>query len=112
MKLARVIGQIVSTIKDTRHDGWKLLIAQPVDCDSKPAGNSVVAIDTAQAGVGDYVLLLAEGKSARQIMDDQSAPCEAIIIGVVDHIMMDGEAMILGKTTVKKDTKGEVDHGG
>ncbi len=92
-----MIGQIVSTVKDERHESWKLLIAQPVDSDGSPAGESVLAIDAAQAGVGDYVLVLAEGKSARQVMESPDAPCEAIIVGVVDHVMIDGKARILGE---------------
>lgn len=86
----------MSTIKDPRHDGYKLLLVQPVDCDSNPKGASLLAIDAAQAGVGDYVLVLAEGKSARQIMKSTDAPCEAIIVGVVDHISVHGRTRVMG----------------
>lgn len=96
MKLARVIGQVVSTIKDERQKGWKLLLVQPVDTDGQPRGSSVVAIDAAQAGVGDHVLLLAEGKSARQVMNSDDAPCEAIVVGVIDHIQTGGRQRVLG----------------
>ena len=91
MKLARIVGHVVSTIKDERHEGWRLLLAQPVDEHGRPYAKPVVAIGAAQAGVGDYVLLIEEGKSARAIMDSEDAPCEAIVAGVVDHLMTGGE---------------------
>ncbi len=96
MKLARVIGQVVSTVKDERQVGWKLLLVQPVDTEGQPQGASLVAIDAAQAGVGDHVLLLAEGKSARQVMNSDDAPCEAIVVGVIDHIQTGGRQRALG----------------
>jgi len=97
MKLARVIGQVVSTIKDERQRGWKLLLVQPVDTAGRAQGSSVVAIDGAQAGIGDHVLLLAEGKSARQVMQSDDAPCEAIVVGVIDHIQVHGRQRVLGR---------------
>lgn len=96
MRLARVIGQVVSTIKDERQAGWKLLLVQPVDTAGNAVGSAVVAIDAAQAGVGDPVLLLAEGKSARQVMGSADAPCEAIVVGVIDYIQVDGRQRALG----------------
>lgn len=98
MKLARVIGQVVSTIKDERQVGWKLLLVQPVDTDGADQGTAVVAIDAAQAGVGDHVLLLTEGKSARQVMGADDVPCEAIVVGVIDHIQIGGRQRVLGQT--------------
>ena len=97
MKLARVIGQVVSTVKDERQKGWKLLLVQPVDTAGRDLGGSLVAIDGAQGGIGDHVLLLAEGKSARQVMNSDDAPCEAIVVGVIDHIQVDGRQRVLGR---------------
>ena len=90
MKLARVIGQVVSSVKDKRHEGRKLLLTQPVDVAGRPQDSVVLAIDCAQAGVGDYVLVLQEGKSARQVMDHPTAPCEAIVVGVIDTVQVNG----------------------
>ena len=101
-----MIGQVVSTVKDSRHEGFKLLLVQPVDCDSNPKGASLLTIDAAQAGVGDYVLVLAEGKSARQIMKSTDAPCEAIIIGVVDHICVHGRTRVMGADTLEEGAHG------
>ena len=95
MKMARVIGQVVSTVKDPRQEGFKLLLVQPVDASAKAWGESMLAIDGAQAGVGDYVLVVEEGKSARAIMGVADAPCEAIVVGVIDYVLADGRQRVL-----------------
>ena len=95
MKMARVIGHVVSTVKDPRHEGFKLLLVQPVDEQAKPWGDGLLVIDGAQAGVGDYVLVIEEGKSARAIMGSADAPCEAIAVGVIDSVMVAGKQHVL-----------------
>lgn len=88
MKIARVIGQVVSTVEHKDFQGWKLLMVLPLDAQGRPAGESFVAVDAAQAGLGDQVLVMEEGKGARQIMKSATAPCEAVIAGVIDHVQM------------------------
>ena len=95
MKMARVIGQVVSTVKDPRHEGFKLLLVQPVDEEARAWGEYMLAIDGAQAGVGDYVLVVEEGKSARAVMGSMDAPCEAIVVGVIDHVLVAGRQRVL-----------------
>jgi len=90
LKIARVTGTLVATIKHPDHRGFKLLWVQPVDERGEPCGESFIALDAAQAGVGDHVLVLEEGKGARQIMGGTTAPCEAMIVGVIDHLSMGG----------------------
>lgn len=86
----RVIGQVVSTVGDHRFHGHKLLLVQPVDDEGRPADRSLVAVDTTQAGIGDYALLVQEGKSARLEMGSKDAPCEAVLVGIVDHVRSRG----------------------
>ena len=62
---------------------------------------TILAVDAAQAGVGDYVLVVQEGKSARAVMGVADAPCEAILVGVVDYVQTGGEQGVLGVTTAK-----------
>lgn len=90
MRLARVVGHVVSTVQDARFTGWKLLVVQPVDDEARPVDRTLLAVDAAQAGVGDYVLVVQEGKSARSVMSIPDAPCEAIIVGVVDYVQRGG----------------------
>ncbi len=93
MKIARVIGSLVNTIKLEHLNGYKLLWVEPVDHGGAPTEPPVLAVDTVQAGVGDLVLLCQEGKSARQAMESAKAPVEAVILGVVDHLTLKGEVI-------------------
>jgi microcompartment protein CcmK/EutM len=90
MRLSRVIGHVVSTMQDARFAAQKLLLVQPVDDQARPIDRTLLAVDAAQAGVGDYVLVVQEGKSARAVMGVPDAPCEAIIVGVVDYVQTGG----------------------
>ncbi len=86
MILCRVQGQVVSTIKHGAYANRRMLLLDRLD----PAGNAldsyVVAIDAVDADVGQTVLVLEEGNSARQIVDDDMAPIRSVIIGIVDEI--------------------------
>lgn len=86
MKLARVIGNVVATVKHPSLNGRKLMMVQPIDPYGKDAGEQLIAVDTVQAGPGDQVLLLDEGTSARQILQLGNAPIRCVIVGIVDHV--------------------------
>ena len=87
MILAKVTGNVVSTIKATGYESRKILLVQPVSPDGKPAGRSFLAVDTVQAGTGDTVLVLEEGGSARLILDEPGTfTIKAVIAGIVDKI--------------------------
>ena len=56
MYYARVIGNIVSTIKYKGLKGKKIQIIQPVDIDTgKDTGSFLVALDATSSGFGDMV---------------------------------------------------------
>lgn len=86
MFLAKVIGTIVSTQKNSHLRDHKVLITQPIDLNGKFIGRDVLAIDTVDAGVGDTVLVMAEGNSARQILKDNKIPVHSVIVAVVDGL--------------------------
>ncbi|MBE3113486.1 MAG: EutN/CcmL family microcompartment protein [Actinobacteria bacterium] len=86
MILGKVIGNVVSTIKLPIYQGYKILIVQPVNDKEVPQGESVLALDTVQAGVGDTVLVIDEGNSSRLIMNNPTAPIRTMIVGIVDAI--------------------------
>ena len=100
MYLADVMGTVVMTAKHPTYEGQRLLWVQPLDKDFSPQGERVVAVDKAQAGIGDRVLLFREGSGIRQIIGrDQGLPVEqavkeaipirSIIIGIVDTVEQD-----------------------
>jgi ethanolamine utilization protein EutN len=97
MILADVVGTVVMTIRHPAFDGEKLLQVQPVDETGKAAGDVIVAIDRAQAGVGDRVLVLREGSGIRQIVGREKGLCtddavkvdwpvRSMVVGIVDAV--------------------------
>jgi microcompartment protein CcmK/EutM len=86
MLLARVVGSVVATQKNGKLEGSKLLLVQPVDLDGAPRGAAVLAIDSVDAGVGDRVLLIQDGRSAQLLLGRGVAAVDAAVIGVVDAV--------------------------
>jgi len=87
MILAQVTGNVVSTIKAIGYESRKILIVQPVNPDGTHAGKTFLAIDAVQAGVGDTVLVMEEGGSARLILDEPGTfTVKAVIAGIVDKV--------------------------
>jgi microcompartment protein CcmK/EutM len=86
MVIARIVGSVVSTQKNAKLEGAKLLLAQPLDLEGKDRGPAVIAIDAVDAGVGDRVLLVLDGKAAMMALNRGLAGVDAAIVGVVDTI--------------------------
>ena len=86
MIIGTVRGNIVSTINHPFYTGKKLLVVEKEDPAGKPGGYLIAIDGGVHAGVGERVLVIDEGNSARQIVGDADAPVRSIIVGVVDHI--------------------------
>lgn len=86
MKIGRVAGTVVSTISHPVFDGRKLLLCDLITPEGEVTGDYAIAADTVHAGVGDTVLILDEGTSARQIVGETVAPIRALIVGIVDEV--------------------------
>jgi microcompartment protein CcmK/EutM len=84
MQLARVIGDVVATIKDTNLTGHKLLLVQPITADNTPVGRPVVALDAVGAGVGEHVFFV-RGREASFPFLPAEPPADACVVGIVDH---------------------------
>lgn len=91
MKIARVVGTVVSTIHHPSVNGRRLLLCDLLDEHGKPTGDYNIAMDAVNAGAGEIVLLLDEGSSARQILGDSKAPIRSVVAGIVDQLVVDGE---------------------
>jgi len=89
MLIAKVIGTTISTIKDERLTGRKLLILRQTDETGTPFGKPYVAVDTVDAGIGDLVLT-AHGSGGRQTTLTQNSPVDAVIMAVIDHLELGG----------------------
>jgi microcompartment protein CcmK/EutM len=84
--LGRVIGEVVSTVKHPSLEGFKILVVDMLTPDRKPVGESVLAVDSVDAGVGDFVLVVDEGSSAALVTGLSDPPIRTVIVGVVDHV--------------------------
>ncbi len=92
MLIARVVGTTVSTIKDEKLTGRKLLIVRQTDEHGVAFGKPFVAVDTVDAGVGDLVLTAA-GSSARQTAITKDRPVDAVIMAVIDSLEVEGQVV-------------------
>lgn len=88
MILARVTGNVVATYKNEHLAGKKLLIIQQVDVLGNLIGAETIAVDGVGAGIGDLVIAIAEGGSARQVIRAESplTPVDICIAGIVDTV--------------------------
>lgn len=92
MLIAKVIGTTVSTIKDEKLNGRKLLILRQADETGAMSGRPYVAVDTVDAGIGDLVLTAA-GSSARQTDITKDTPVDAVIMSIIDSLEVDGKVV-------------------
>jgi microcompartment protein CcmK/EutM len=83
MQLARVIGTVVSSVKNQSLEGRKILIVQTLDADLKPKGKPMVALDAVGAGEGELVFW-CRGKEASFPFKRDETPTDCTIVGIVD----------------------------
>jgi ethanolamine utilization protein EutN len=91
MLLARVVGNVVATQKNAKLEGAKLLLVQPLDLAGAPRGAPILAIDGVDAGIGDRVLLIQDGRSAQLVLGRGVAAVDAAVVGVVDTVALHDE---------------------
>jgi ethanolamine utilization protein EutN len=83
MQIARVIGNVVSTIKNESLEARKLLIVQTLNADLKPTGKPMIALDSVGAGVGELVFW-CRGKEASFPFKRENTPTDCTIVGIID----------------------------
>ena len=86
MQLARVTGAVVATRKHEKLLGAKLLLVQPLDAGGAARGVPLLAVDAAQAGVGERVLVVSEGRAAGAAVRREGAPVDTAVVGIVDRV--------------------------
>jgi len=88
VQIARVIGDVVATMKDANLSALKLLVLQPVTPDRQPAGRALVALDAVGAGVGEHVFFV-RGREASFPFYPAEPPTDACVVGIVDRWDLD-----------------------
>ena len=84
MRVARVIGSVVSTVKSEALTGAKLLVVAPLG--DAPAGEPYVAGDTVGAGRGEVVLVATGGAARLALRQPGQAPVDSSIVAIVDRL--------------------------
>ena len=84
MQLARVIGEVVATIKDANLVGSTLLVLQPIAVSGEAAGRTLVALDSVGAGVGEPGFFV-RGREAAFPFYPSEPPADASIVGIIDQ---------------------------
>ena len=94
MRLAKVVGQIVATVKDPGLDGFKILLVEdlePTEPDRDTFGREAYpAIDVVGAGEGEVVLVTA-GSAARVPSATGRTATDAAVVAIVDSVIVGGE---------------------
>jgi ethanolamine utilization protein EutN len=94
MYIGRVTGTVTSTIKHPLYEGHKFLLVTRLNLDGSESSSYDICLDDVQAGVGDVVVVLDEGSSARQIIGKRgTGPARAIIVGIVDAVQLPAAAV-------------------
>lgn len=83
MQLARVVGTVISTVKNESLKGRKILIVQNVNEELEEIGNPLVALDAIGAGVGELIFW-CRGKEASFPFKRDATPTDCTIVGIVD----------------------------
>ena len=89
MIIGEVTGTVVSTVKHYKLEGRKLLLVRPLTLEGEVAGKPLLAIDSVDAGVGDRVLVVREGRAAGMALGRSAGPVDAAIIGIVDSVNLE-----------------------
>lgn len=87
MMLARVLGNIVATQKNHRYQNARVMLCQQITPEGDEMSNTILALDSVDAGVGDTVLIVQEGWGASTAATGEpGAAIDSAIVGVVDRI--------------------------
>lgn len=94
MKIARIVGSVVSTLKHEAYDNKPLLLVEPVNPDGSPKGPAVVAVDYVGAGIDEYVILGGAPGQAKDVFDLEVAPIREMVMGVIDAVEFEGKVTL------------------
>lgn len=88
MIIAKVVGNVIATHKQPIYSGYKLLLVRAMDLDGTLYGSDIMAIDGVGAGIGDIVVVIQEGGSARDVVrcPKKLAPIDVAIAGIIDRV--------------------------
>jgi microcompartment protein CcmK/EutM len=93
MIIGKVVGTVVTTISHAHYKDRRLLVVQPLVFQGEKCDEDFIALDTTQAGIGDTVLVNREGGGARQVLKNPDACVISVIVGIIDSINIESQAI-------------------
>jgi len=90
MKIARVVGTVVGSVKHSQMHGRRLLVLQPLSLGKLSGGEALIAVDMTGVGVGEEVLFVDDGAAARTILGS-AGPVRTVVVGVVDETKLEDQ---------------------
>ena len=93
MKIAKVTGTVVSTVKYEKYRGFKMLKVRHLTLEGEPTGEELIALDAADAGLGDIVLVNNDGGAAQMVVGDHTLLASVTICGVIDSYTWQGRTV-------------------
>lgn len=94
MKLGRVVGNVVSTLKHEAYQSRTLLLVEPIQPNGTPDGPATIAVDYVGAGVGELVLLGGAPGVAKKVFNLEVAPIKDLVMGIIDEVEHDGSVTL------------------
>ena len=88
MKFGKVLGRVVSTVKVESFEGIKLLLVQPINEKKENNGDPIVAVDTIQCGIGEFVYY-ETSREAACVIETEMNPCDTAIMGIIDEMTLE-----------------------
>ncbi|MBO0446924.1 MULTISPECIES: EutN/CcmL family microcompartment protein [Enterococcus] len=82
MVTAKLMDTIWATRKSEKLNGLKLMLAEVTG--GSREGERMIVCDVIGAGIGDRVII-ATGSAARRMLEDDSIPVDAAVIGIIDE---------------------------
>ncbi len=90
MFIGKVLGNVVSSVKNKKLEGLKLMLVRQTDPNGNLTGKPLVAVDSVDSGEGDRVVVLKEGGSAKIVLKRDKIPLNLVIVGIIDTIDLHG----------------------
>lgn len=90
MIICKVIGQAVSTVKDKRLKGYRMLIVSRLGSDLDEVTDQLVALDSVGAGEGEVVGVV-QGAPAQRAFEPEEIPIDAAVIAIFDSLSIEGK---------------------
>jgi len=86
MRLGKVIGNVVSTMKHPKLKGIKLMVVKPIRPDGTKSSAPVILADYLNTAIGNTVFWIGDGSTICKVIGMRSIPVRGSIVGIIDKI--------------------------